>query len=137
MIEPRVLCPDRLRRVPEKFSWLDHRLVQDRYLQRCQPHAWALYLLLVTVGDAHGISWYATATMAVLLNVPVDTVIDARQQLMRCGMIAFEKPFYQVLALDRWTITLQEDRPLLSDNCPSPEGITAIRNIIRQLKEMP
>ena len=75
--------------------------------------------------------------MAVLLNVPVDTVIDARQQLMRCGMIAFEKPFYQVLALDRWTITLQEDRPLLSDNCPSPEGITAIRNIIRQLKEMP
>jgi hypothetical protein len=28
----RVLCPQRLRRVPEQFSWIDHRLVRDRPL---------------------------------------------------------------------------------------------------------
>jgi len=38
----RVLCRERLRRVPEQFSWLDHRLVRDRHLARCS-------MVLVTV----------------------------------------------------------------------------------------
>ena len=27
-----LICPERLREVPEQFSWLDHRLVSDHYL---------------------------------------------------------------------------------------------------------
>ncbi len=29
-----VLNPDRLRQVPEHFSWLDHRLVREHYIER-------------------------------------------------------------------------------------------------------
>jgi len=48
-IKKRILCPGRLRRIPGQFSWIDQRLVRDRYLQHCDHGALALYLVLVTV----------------------------------------------------------------------------------------
>ena len=50
----RVLCPERIRQIPPQFSWVDHRLVRERYLDRCNPPAAALYLFLVTVADVQG-----------------------------------------------------------------------------------
>ena len=32
MIEKHLLCPERVRRVPPHFSWVDHRLVRDHHL---------------------------------------------------------------------------------------------------------
>ena len=58
MIEKHLLCPERVRRVPPHFSWVDHRLVRDHHLRRADAKAWALYLVLVTVGDEHGLSYY-------------------------------------------------------------------------------
>ena len=55
----RVLCPERLRHVPHRFSWIDQRLVRDGHIARCGPQALALYLLLVTVADAQGLSYYS------------------------------------------------------------------------------
>ena len=52
----RVLCPERLRHVPHRFSWIDQRLVRDGHIVRCGPQALALYLLLVTVADAQGLT---------------------------------------------------------------------------------
>ena len=34
MMSKKVLCRERLRRVPEHFSWVDHRLVRDEYIRR-------------------------------------------------------------------------------------------------------
>ncbi|NMQ05692.1 hypothetical protein E4Q08_10635 [Candidatus Accumulibacter phosphatis] len=51
----RVLCPERIRQIPIHFSWLDHRLVRERHIERCDPPAAALYLFLVTVADAQGL----------------------------------------------------------------------------------
>ena len=33
----RVLCPERLRKVPEQFSWIDQRLVRDRHIAYQRP----------------------------------------------------------------------------------------------------
>ena len=44
----RVLNPERLRQVPEHFSWLDHRLVREHYIERADVYAWALYLFPVS-----------------------------------------------------------------------------------------
>ena len=51
MIEKRPLYPHRVRKVPKQFSWLDHRLVRDRHIDRCTHQAATLYLFLVTVAD--------------------------------------------------------------------------------------
>lgn len=59
----RVLNPDRLRQVPEHFSWLDHRLVREHYIERADVCAWALYLFLLSVADVHGLSYYSDATL--------------------------------------------------------------------------
>ena len=48
MVEKRLLCPNRRRRTPAQFSWLDHRLMRERRLESCPIEAWALYLFLVT-----------------------------------------------------------------------------------------
>ena len=51
-----ILCAERVRRTPPSFSWVDHRLVRQRYLMRAPAQAWALYLVLVTAGDEHPLS---------------------------------------------------------------------------------
>jgi hypothetical protein len=96
----RVLCRERLRRVPESFSWLDHRLVRDRHLARCSAEALALYLFLVTVCDGQGLSFYSDRAIAELLPLDPAAVARARQQLLAVRLIAYQKPLYQVLALD-------------------------------------
>jgi len=101
MIVKRLLCPQRVRRVPGQFSWVDHRLVRDRHIERCGPEALALYLLLVTVGDAEGLSYYSDAAVARLISVDEPGVRQARRELLSAELIAFRKPLYQVLSLDR------------------------------------
>ncbi len=100
MIEKHLLCPERVRRVPPHFSWVDHRLVRDHHLRRADAKAWALYLVLVTVGDEHGLSYYSDATLGRLLSLHSDEVADARGQLLAAALIAHAAPLYQVLALD-------------------------------------
>jgi len=100
MIEKYLLCPERVRRVPPHFSWVDHRLVRDHHLRHADAKAWALYLVLVTVGDEHGLSYYSEATLGRLLTLGPDEVRAARGQLVAASLIAHEAPLYQVLSLD-------------------------------------
>jgi hypothetical protein len=79
---------------------VDHRLIRERHIDRCSHSAAALYLFLVTVGDAEGLSYYADATIIKRLSMDQATLDDARSNLIRIGLIAWQKPLYQVLALD-------------------------------------
>ncbi len=96
----RVLRPERLRQVPPQFSWIDQRLVRDRHLEHCDVQALALYLVLVTVADAQGLSYYGEASLTRLLSMPAARLSQARADLIRLDLIAYERPLYQVLSLD-------------------------------------
>lgn len=99
-IRKHVLCAERLRKVPPQFSWVDQRLVRQRYVQRCDPPALALYLVLVTVADAEGLSYYSEETLGRMLHLDAAGLHAARAQLCQQGMVAYEAPLYQVLALE-------------------------------------
>lgn len=99
-IKKRILSPQRLRRIPGQFSWIDQRLVRERYLQQCDHGALALYLVLVTVSDAEGLSYYSQATLERMLNMEAAQLHSARDQLIRAGLIVYDKPLYQVLSLE-------------------------------------
>jgi len=86
--------------VPRQFSWIDQRLVREQHLDQCSHAAAALYLFLVTVGDARGLSYYADASIMQRLSMDQKTLQAARDDLVHIGLIAFKKPLYQVLALD-------------------------------------
>jgi hypothetical protein len=100
MITKRVLCPERLRHVPQRFSWIDQRLVRDDHIARCGPQGLVLYLLLVTVADAQGLSYYSDKTAARLLSLNQAQLREARCSLLAAGLIAYEAPLYQVLSLE-------------------------------------
>lgn len=95
----RVLNPERLRQVPEHFSWIDHRLVREHTIEQADVVAWALYLFLVTVADGHGLSYYGDVSLARRLRLDLARLARARMDLIRLDLIAYDPPFYQVLSL--------------------------------------
>lgn len=111
-VKKRVLCPERLRQVPAQFSWIDQQLIrQPSYLQGCELGALALYLVLVTVADAQGLSYYSDGTLGRLLRMERAQLLHARQQLSEAGLIVYQQPLYQVLSLQpRATATLGAPR---------------------------
>ena len=100
MTNKHLLDAQRLRRVPSQFSWVDHRLVRQNHLPRAGAPAWGLYLVLVTVGDDQGLSYYADRTLCRLLSLGAAELCAARQELLAAGVIAFQAPLYQVLGLE-------------------------------------
>ena len=86
--------------IPPHFSWLDHRLVRDGYISNCESEALALYLFLVTVGDQKGVSYYSERRICELLSWSFQQLSQSRQSLEKIGLIAYKKPYYQVLALE-------------------------------------
>jgi hypothetical protein len=108
----RVLCRERLRHIPPQFNWVDHRLVRDRRICGVSVQALALYLFLVTVADAEGLSYYSDLTIARLLPLDGFALERARQELSAAQLIAYQKPLYQVLALDPPRQTCHEPQSL-------------------------
>ena len=96
----RPISLDKLRRVPPQFSWVDQRLVRDHYIDQLSPQACALYLFLVTVADAHGLSYYADPSLCQRLSLTSTELSQARQVLIMRDLVAYQRPLSQVLALD-------------------------------------
>ena len=94
------ISPERIRKIPKQFSWIDQRLVSEHFIDRCTHGAAALYLFLVTVADARGLSYYADKTLCLRLAMDECTLIRYRQQLIDLGLIAYRSPFRQVLAIE-------------------------------------
>jgi len=93
------VCRDRIRQVPRGFSWVDHRLVREHYVEKCSLEALALYLFIVTVSDAQGLSWWSERSVAARLGVDAERIRRARTELEAADLIAFEHPVWQVLEL--------------------------------------
>ena len=130
MASKRILCEQRLRHIPAQFSWIDQRLVFEGHLARCDAHAAALYLLLVIVADAQGLSYWGDARVARLLSTTTARLVRAREDLLRLDLIAYERPLYQVLALDA-PVPPSDARaaPPLTPPTAAPVAIPAPRSV--------
>lgn len=133
MKDKPVLCPRRLRRVPRQFSWIDQRLVRDGHIRGRSAEALGLYLLLCTVADAQGLSYYSDATAGGLLGLDAPALRRSRDELAAAGLIAYRAPFYQVLSLDPGA------PPALPDAASGPRGgePRSAGDILRSLLTLP
>ena len=144
-MKSKPINPQRLRRIPKQFSWIDQRLVRQGYLQRCDHRALSLYLFYLTVADAQGMSYYADARLMSALSMTQHQLTSARHCLMTTGLIAYAKPFIQVLSLEasvavestaaRAVPTLFVDQAARVQPKPSPQSIpneTSIKKLTRQ-----
>lgn len=99
-MDKRPISLVKLRTVPSQFSWVDQRLVRERYIDQLSHVACTLYLFLVTVADAQGLSYYADPSLCQRLSLTCTELHQARQALITLGLVAHQPPLYQVLALD-------------------------------------
>ena len=90
---------ERIRVIREGFGWVDHRFVRSRYIDVCSPQALALYLFLVTVSDADGVSFWSDKATCDRLPLSRGELLVCRQELIDADLITFEKPVSQVLQL--------------------------------------
>ena len=93
------IVPQKRRRIPEQFSWVDHRLVRDGHIMGRSTASLALYLLLVVVADADGLSWYSDAALCRYLSMTDMALQRIREELQRAELIVYRRPLYQVLDL--------------------------------------
>jgi hypothetical protein len=134
-----VLQLERLRRVPRQFSWVDQRLVREGFIDRCDPPAAALYLFLVTVGDAQGLSYYGEAALCRQLQLTAGALCAARDRLIGADLIAFQAPLYQVLALPslssipRSTSTVKAPTTLAAQQLDRAEARIRLQRVLEQL----
>jgi len=68
----------RIRQIPESFSWVDHRLVRNRYIESCTHEQSALYLFLVCVADALGLRHYSHKSIMKKLDMDLQSLKQAR-----------------------------------------------------------
>ena len=121
-----------MRQIPPQFSWIDHRLVREHYFERCSCDALALYLFLLTVADARGLSYYSQPRLMKSLKMGTIRFMQARHELIDTRLIAYQHPLYQVLALG--VDAVEKKQPLSGENSPeSPRPLVAIKTILQQL----
>lgn len=101
MIEKRVLCSERVRTVNGSFGFLEHRFLRDGFWETLDHHALLFYVFLVLVGDRKGLSYYPYDKISNLLKITVDDYIDARNDLIKKDLIAFDGRLFQVLSLPK------------------------------------
>jgi hypothetical protein len=89
-----------VRKVPKSFSWVDHRLISDGHFESLNHSSAALYLFLLCAGDEKGLSYYGDKSIMKKLSMDNITLEKARSKLIHTGLIAWQKPLYQVLCLE-------------------------------------
>jgi len=95
---PEPVDPDRLRKIPRHFGWIDHRL-RD-HLARLSLEEIALLFFLHIAADRLGCCFWADSTIAKRLGLREGDVIQARFHLVEHGLIAYRYPLFQLLPLE-------------------------------------
>ena len=96
LIDPRLR-----RRIPEHFTWVDHRLVREGYIRKCSIKSHGFYLFLLAVSDAEGLSYYGDQRVSQELGISEGSVSELRRELISARLIAYKEGIYQILNLER------------------------------------
>lgn len=99
MIKKRILNPERIRSITGGFCFIPHRFLTDGFVALLAPDQLLLYFFLVLAADRNGLSFYSYDSICKLLHMSLDQYVQARNDLIDYGLIAFDGTIYQVLEL--------------------------------------
>ncbi len=128
MTKKQVIHPDRIRKIPKQFSWIDGRLVREGYLENCKHSEAALYLFLLTVSDARGLSYYSDNSVCKRLSMDSSLLSESRLRLIQLELIAYRNPLYQVLDLAPFAKEIPRNGP--------DDSMQSIRQVLGQIIEV-
>ena len=113
MIKKKILEPNRIRRINGGFSFIPHRFLTDGFVEVLNQKELLLYFFLILASDRYGLSFYAYDAICSYLRLSVDEYIEARGDLIKKDLIAFDGTLFQVLDLPRHPIqgpVVEKDR---------------------------
>jgi hypothetical protein len=99
MVRKKLLNPQRVRRIEGSFAFIEHRFLRKGFWIEMTHHEILLYVFLVLVADAQGLSYYGYDKLLSLLKLSVDEYVAARNGLIQKDLIAFDGTLFQVLSL--------------------------------------
>lgn len=124
----QVIHPDRIRKIPKQFSWIDGRLVREGYLDKFKHPDASLYLFLITVSDDKGLSYYSDNSICKRLSMDSCLLSESRLRLIQLGLIAYVNPLYQVLDLAPYEKKIPRNRP--------GDSVQSIGQVLKQIMEV-
>lgn len=139
MIRKEIVRPECVRRMPEGFGWVDHRLIRKGYLKGRSRESLALYLFLVIVADADGVSYYSQERLCGDLDFTHTELSSSRKELCNAELIAYRKPFYQVLDLPATEEEKNNFNKVLARVCvnktvsPDEQNVSSLGDIIKSM----
>jgi hypothetical protein len=125
-----ILVPQRTRKVPRSFAWIDHRIRSDGFLERLHPEDIGLYLFLILAADRNGLScWRLDRIDRAVPCFDRHALWEARTRLCELDLISY-RPWskgdpdgcYQVLSVTQPTHTVP------------PELAEAMSKVFRRLE---
>lgn len=75
-------------------------MVREGYIEQISHPSGILYLFLLTVSDAQGLSYYSDPATCKRLKMDQTTLNQSRDELIHLALVAYKRPLYQILALD-------------------------------------
>ena len=124
MIKKKVLNDNRIRRTDGGFSFIPHRFLTDGFLAALDQHELLLYFFLVLASDRHGLSYYAYDSICTATRLTVEQYIEARNNLIKKDMVAFDGTLFQVLELP--------SKPPAAMN-PKAPAICLLQDLVKQV----
>ena len=114
-----------LRKIPTQFSWVDQRLVRERSIDQRSPEACALSLVVVTVADAQGLRFDSAPSLCQRWSMTPEGLRQARGRLVPLGLVAYERPRSQVLALGEAARGPERETPAGDDEAVDIKAVFA------------
>ena len=99
MVVKKLIKAHRARRLPVSYSWVDHRLMREGFLEDLEVEEIALYFFLILVGDNQGLSYYGDKTVCKSLSIEFEQLYQSRMGLLEHDLIDYVPPLYPVLEL--------------------------------------
>lgn len=118
-MKKRILMKSRIRAIQGGFAFIPHRFLGGGFIKRLEPCELLLYLFLVMVSDADGLSYYGDLAICRVLKMNAAELKRCRQVLIEEDLIAFEAPLYQVLELPDRPVGQQAERQSVRSSSPS------------------
>ena len=113
-IKKELLVPDRVRKIEGGFGFIPTRFLTGGFFASLSQHEKLIYFLLVLAGDRDGLSYYSQDKLSSLLELSLDDFLEARNELIRKSLIAFNGLMFQVLSLPAKPLESITKRELIS-----------------------
>lgn len=98
-IQRAPILPDRVRKIDGGFAFIPQRFLHEGFFASLTPIELELYFLLVIAGDRQGVSFYHVDRLCSLLQMDLNTYLEARNGLIEKDLLAYDGIRFQVLSL--------------------------------------